>query len=70
MSAYLIQVIHKDTGDVVRWAPGLEVEKDFEKELIDRVLAKGVGILRTGNQVATSVRTALRELLHDLKAQV
>lgn len=69
-SEFLIQVVHRDTGDVVSWAPGLEIEKQFETELIARVQRKGVGILRTSAHVAEDLRTALRELLFDLKSQV
>lgn len=68
-SSYLIQVIHKASGEVVRWGPGLKVESDFEDSLIERVKAKGVGVRMTAH-VLTDVRNALRELLHDLKAKV
>ena len=69
-SQYLIQVIHKESGDVVRWAPGLEIEKQFEDELLDRVKARGVGVGRSTTHVLDDVQTALRGLLHDLKRQV
>ena len=69
-SQYLIQVVHKESGKVVRWAPGLEIEKQFEDELLDRVKAKGVGVGRSTTHVLADVQTALQELLHDLKKQV
>lgn len=69
-SEFLIQVIHVTTGEVVRWAPGLDVEKQFETELLDRVKAKGVGVARTTSHVLQDVQEALRELLFDLKKQV
>lgn len=69
-SDFLIQVVHKATGDVVSWAPGLEVEKEFETELLNRVRAKGVGLFRTEAHVIDDVAVALRELLFDLKKAV
>ena len=70
-SEYLIQVLHKPSGTVAHsWAPGLEVEKQFETELADRVREKGVGIARTEAHVITDVVAALRELLYDLKRRV
>ena len=69
-SDFLIQVVHKETGNVVSWAPGLEVEKHLVTELLDRVKAKGVGVMRTEAHVLADVRLALEELLYDLKAQI
>ena len=69
-SEYLIQVVHKSTGKVVEWAPGLAVEKQLVDELGNRVRAKGVGILKTTEQVVTAVKSALDELLYDLKSLV
>lgn len=70
VSDYLIQVVHKDTGKVVSWAPGLEVEKQFESELLDRVKAKGVGVARTEAHVLADVLSALQEMLRDLKSRI
>jgi hypothetical protein len=69
-SEFLIQVVHKTTGAVVSWEPGREVEYQFETELLSRVAAKGVGMARTTTHVLDDVRTALRELLYDLKRRV
>lgn len=70
VSNYLIQVVHRATGKVVEWAPGLEVERNLIDELVQRVVAKGVGVGRTQAHVANDVRVALKELLFDLKNQV
>lgn len=32
-SEYLIQVVHKATGRVVQWAPGLDAERELVSEL-------------------------------------
>ena len=70
VSEFKIQVVHVTSGKVVSWAPGLEVEKQFETELLERVKAKGVGVLRTEAHVLEDVRTALKELLFELKSRV
>lgn len=69
-SDYLVQIVHKDKGKVVSFAPGLNVEFDIENELANRVAAKGVGVGRSSAHVVADVRAAFRELMHDLKAQV
>ncbi len=69
-SAYLVQIVEADHGKVIEFAPGLAVERDIETELVNRVLAKGVGVAKTSAKVGVAVRDAFRELMHDLKAQV
>lgn len=69
-SQFVIQVVDRETGDVVEWAPGLKVEKDFVNELCERVAGKGVGVGRTTRHVVADVRVALQELLYTLKANV
>lgn len=69
-SEFLIQIIHRRSGEVVRWAPGLEIEHEFEANLLKRVEAKGVGAGRTTKHVLADVDAALKELLYDLKKQV
>lgn len=76
-SDYLIQIIHRDTKAVVRsWEPSAKgfvpfgIEKDLEDELASRIESKGVGLGRTTYHVITDLRSALRELLWDLKSQV
>jgi len=39
-SKFLIQVVEKKTGEVVQWAPGLGLERQFEDEVCRRVGAK------------------------------
>lgn len=69
-SDYLIQVVHKASGSVVQWEPGLRLEQEFEDELLLRVKAKGVGLTRTEIHVLADIRAAVRELLYDLKSRV
>jgi hypothetical protein len=70
VSDFLIQIINRRTGEVVQWAPGLQVETDFINDLGGRVAAKSVGVGRTRKQVAERVKEAVQELLLDLKRQV
>ncbi len=69
-SDYVIQVVHKETGRVVEWAPGLQVERQLVIDLCNRVAAKGVGVFRTTAHVVADVRVALQELLYELKSEV
>lgn len=70
-SEYVIQIVHAPTGQVARsWAPGLEVEKQFVEELVNRVKAKGVGVFRTEAHVLADLKLAIKELLRELKEDV
>jgi hypothetical protein len=69
-SNYLVQIVHRKSGLVVQWAPGLNVEDELIDTLCERVRAKGIGIGRTEAHVLGDVRAALEELLFDLKSQV
>ena len=69
-SSFKIQVIHADTGKVVSWAPGMEVEKNLIMELRAKVKARGVGVGRTTAHVLDDVEAALKELLYELKSLV
>lgn len=69
-SKFVIQVVEKATGQVVEWAPGFPVERQFVDDLCNRVEAKKVGFGRTSKQVVAHVRASLEELLHELKSEV
>jgi hypothetical protein len=62
-SRFRLQVVNLDTGRVVEWAPGQQVERDLVTELCARVAAKGVGVGRSTAHVVEDVRTALQDLL-------
>lgn len=69
-SQFVIQVVDKDTGLVVEWAPGMACERQLVTELGGRVVAKGVGYFKSAKQVQAAVTEALRELLFALKSDV
>lgn len=69
-SDFVIQVLHLPTGEIVEWAPGLKVEREFIAEIVNRVGAKKVGVGRTVKTVQSAVKDALIELFWDLKRQV
>jgi hypothetical protein len=39
-SKFLVQIVHKKTGQIVQWAPGRQIEREFETEVCARVLSK------------------------------
>jgi hypothetical protein len=39
-SKFLVQIVHKKTGQIVQWAPGRQIEREFESEVCSRVLSK------------------------------
>lgn len=69
-SEYRIQIVAKDNMRVIAWAPGMEMERDFIEEICAKVKAKGVGVGRTEAHVIEDVRSAIREVLVELKRQV
>lgn len=69
-SEFLIQIVHKDTGKVIDWSPGLLAEKEFVEELCTRVSQKDIGITKTKAQVKAAVQESVKELLYDLKSKV
>lgn len=69
-SQYVIQVVDTETGKVVQWAPGMAVERQLVSDLCGRVQGKGVGFMKREAQVIAAVRSALTELLFDLKSDV
>lgn len=70
-SDYLIQIVYKDTGQLVHsWHPGLEVEQELIDNICAAIEAKSVGIFRTKKQVKAAVKEALEQFLFDLKKLV
>ena len=69
-SEYRIQIVAKDNMRVIAWAPGMEMEREFVNEICARVKAKGVGAFRSETHVVADVRSAITELLLELKRQV
>jgi hypothetical protein len=45
-------------------------ERQFIEEVVNRAVARGVGIGRTSAHVAEDIRTAMQELLWELKSEV
>lgn len=70
MSEFRMQIIHAETGKVVEWMPGREIEGELIESLCAKVRLKGVGLGRTTDHVVNDVRTAFQELLYELKSRV
>lgn len=68
-SKYRICIVRED-GDPVYLMPGSQGERDLQAAIVDAVLSKSVGILRTKAQVGLAVDAAIAEVLHALKAEV
>lgn len=69
-SDYSLQIVHRASGKVVSWAPGMQAEVELIENLCQRVQAKGVGVGKTEAHVLDDIRAAFRELLHELKRLV
>lgn len=69
-SRYLMQIVDRDTGDVVQFEPGTAIERDFVSDIVRKTSAKGVGLGRTTSHVVGDVRAAIEEAIFELKAQV
>lgn len=69
-SEYRLQIVQRDTGKVVEWAPGLAAEVELVENFCARLKAKGVGLGTSEAHVLADARAAFGELLHDLKAQI
>lgn len=61
MSAFLIRIARKDGAPVYLYPNG-----KGERDLVDAIVAKGVGFLRTEAQV----RKAIEDVLLDLRSEV
>jgi len=69
-SRFLMQIVDRETGDVVQWEPGLRVEQDFVDACVQRILSLGVGLGRTAKHVETDVRNGIEQAIFQLKARV
>lgn len=69
-SRYLLQIVDRQSGNVVQFEPGLQAEKDFVADCVKRVVELGVGLLKTEAHVEQDVRTGIELAILDLKAQV
>lgn len=65
-----MQIVEARTGKVVEFEPGLSVEINFIDDCVSRILAKGVGVLRTQAHVADDIRAGIEEAIHSLKVKV
>jgi hypothetical protein len=69
-SRYLMQIVDRDTGDVVRYEPGQVVESDFVEDCVEQIVRLGVGLGRTTDHVAADIRRGIEDAIYALKRQV
>ena len=70
MSNFLLQIVHRLTGEVVRFEPGRQVERDFVDDCVAKIVGKGVGWTKSTAHVARDVRAGIEEAIFELKARV
>lgn len=69
-SKYLLQIVHRTSGEVVQFEPGLSTEINFIDDCVQRILSKGVGVFRTNKHVEQDIRDGINEAVHSLKLKV
>lgn len=69
-SRYLMQVVDRQTGEIVQFEPGQVVETDFVTDCVAQVVRLGVGLGRTSDHVAADVRQGIEEAILALKLKV
>ena len=70
MSEYRLQIVRED-GAAVTFRPGTRSEEgDFVGAVTARIVAKGVGLMKTEAQVKEAIRAGFTEVFADLKRNV
>jgi hypothetical protein len=69
MSAYRVLIVRED-GSGVKLHPGSLGERNLVKSVVDKAVAKGVGLFRTESAVRAAIQAAFDEVLHDIKKEV
>lgn len=67
-SDFLVQIVHKQTGRVAAWAPGLECERHLVNELAGR-LAKRLSWFQR-RRLRKVIHDEIHKLFGDLKKQI
>ena len=69
-SRYLMQVVDRQTGEIVQFEPGQDVEIEFVEDCVANAVQHGVGFGRTSAQVATVLKQSIEEAIYALKLKV
>jgi hypothetical protein len=71
-SPFLLQIIYKETGEVVQWQPGRPIEIAFAEDICARLELQDIGFwrFRTRAQIAAAVKRCVADALYALKARV
>lgn len=69
-SRYLMQVIDRQTGEVVQFEPGRAIEAGFVDACVALSVRRDVGFGRTTRQVARAIRLGVEEAIEHLKLRV
>lgn len=65
-----MQVVDRVSGTIINFEPGLSVEVNFIDDCVTKIIARGVGLLRTSNHVEQDIRDGIEEAILALKSQV
>ena len=69
-SQFLLQIIDRDSDQVIKLEPGGRVEREIVADLTKRILDKPIGLFSTRTQVAKIVEDCFNELILELKKQI
>lgn len=69
-SEFLLQIVWRETGEVVQMEPGGAVEVDLVNDLTERLLEQPVGVFTTRAGVSKIVGQTLRDAIHALKQRI
>ncbi len=70
MSRFVLSITDTATGSQAQLRPGGTSERQIINEVVNAVIAKGVGLFKTEAHVAQAVREALIEVLTAVKSDV
>lgn len=69
-SQFLLQIVDRNSGKVIKMEPGGPVEREIVADLTKRILDKPIGVFSTKTQVARIVEDCFNELILELKKQI
>lgn len=70
LSRFLLQIIDRQSGDVIQLEPGLSAETNFVDECVETISKRGVGLGYSTAHVEQDIRAGIEEVILDLKGQI
>ena len=69
-SRFLMQIVDRQTGEIIQYEPGRRAEILFVEDCIERIVELGVGFGRTQKHVVTDIRAGIESAILALKAKI